>query len=72
MVFLNISALEVCYMTVYVLQESGFAKPKGPFTSEKINFDDTERNLSTKRGERKKEGKAFCGKDKMRNESAET
>lgn len=38
----------------------------------KINFDDSERNLSTKRGETKKEGKAFCGKDKMRNESAET
>lgn len=59
-------------MTAYVLQESGFTNPKGPFASEKINFDDIERNLSTKRGETKKEGKAFCGKDKMRNESAET
>lgn len=43
-----------------------------PLLQKKINFDDSERNLSTKRGETKKEGKAFCGKDKMRNESAET
>lgn len=39
---------------------------------QKIDVDDSERNLSTERGETKKEGKAFYGKDKMRNESAET
>lgn len=38
MVFLNTSALKVCYMTAYVLQENGFTKPKCPFTSEKNQF----------------------------------
>lgn len=72
MVFSSISVLEVSYMVAYIFQGNGFINPKGPFYLRKINFDDSERNLSTERGETKKEGKAFNGKDKMRNESAET
>lgn len=53
MVFLSISSLEVCYMTVYVLQESGFTKPKGPFTSEKSILT-TLREIWALKGEKQK------------------